>query len=105
MDVLTLSWAGAVAVVASVATLTYGVQRIIAQGRATVSIASLQQDHKLLAERVHATELEIARLESDFKGTITTQIRDLKTDLRHVDQKLDELVKEVVGALASIKKD
>lgn len=104
MDPVMITWPGAVAIVASVVALTVGAIKIMGTGKTKRTIDELHADHQSLSERVHGVETQMVRLESDLQGTITTQISDLKGDIRRMDQKMDTLVKEVVAALASLTK-
>lgn len=101
MEPLAISWPAAVAIVASIVTLTVGALKILSQGKAVRNINELHTEHTQLAKRVAGVETQMVRLESDLQGTITTQITDLKNDLRRMDQKMDTLVKAALNAVQS----
>lgn len=99
MDALTLTWPAAVAIIASVATLTVGAIKIMGQGKSVRTIADLHAEHQQLAGRVHGVETQMVKLESDLQGTITTQIADLKQDIRRMDAKMDNLLKAALDVI------
>jgi len=103
MDPLSISWPAAIAVIGSVVALTFGVIKVMSQGKALVTTDTLQKEHEHLSERVRAVETQMATLETDLSGLVTTQINDLKGDINRLDTKIDTMVKEVIGALASLK--
>lgn len=99
METFAITWPAAIAIIASVVTLTVGAIKIMSQGKAARTVNELHTEHTQLAKRVAGVETQMVRLESDLQGTITTQIADLKGDIRRMDQKMDQLVKAALDAV------
>lgn len=99
VDALVVGWPAAIAIVASVVTLTVGAIKIMSQGKAVRTVNELHAEHTQLAKRVAGVETQMVRLESDLQGTITTQIADLKGDIRRMDAKMDQLVKAALDVV------
>lgn len=101
---IVLSWPAAVALIAAVIAITGGVLRMFAMGRATMTVQGAHDEIKRLQGRVQELERQVSSMETSIENTIGGQISDLKSDMRHISDKMDTLVREVVNALGALTK-
>lgn len=102
MNEIVLSWPAAVALIGVSVTITVGILKLFGMGRSTITNETLQKDISSLYDRANTSDQRITSLETSVEKTVTSQISDLRGSMRRVEDKMDTLVKEVIGALGAL---
>jgi predicted nucleic acid-binding Zn-ribbon protein len=90
--------------IGGIGTIVAGILRYVQLKTGTYTIHMLHKEHDSMKQRISSLEGSVISMEASVEGKISSQIEDLKEDIKGINRKMDTLVREVVTAVTTMGK-